>query len=371
MINLQVPVEVDRSLPPFVCRVEEQGEEVYGDNGLSLAPVGVRSARGRCGSVEVGFPRTSASELEGDVLMIVPGHGVASRLVRRGSSHNTLLFTEQCDQLCVMCSQPPKRVQDQWRLPFYKQALKLADPGVTIGISGGEPTLQRDLFFDLLEDVAECRPDLQLHVLTNAQHFRDEDVSRLRALNKSLEILWGVPLYAPDAATHDRVVFKEGAYDLLLPNFYRLAAAHAGIELRTVLTGMNYATLPQLADFISKNLFFVKVWAIMGLEPTGFAKAFKGDIFVDHSVCSEPLEHALDIATARRLPAMLYNVPLCTVSPRYRKHCADTISDWKRKFLPQCEHCRQRSSCSGFFEWYNEKWSYEGVHPLTETGEES
>src|SRR5690606_40913863 len=56
------------------------------------------------------------------------------------SRHNTLLVTERCDQLSVMCSQPPKK-QHTDLFPLLKQACLLAPKGATIGFSGGEPTL--------------------------------------------------------------------------------------------------------------------------------------------------------------------------------------------------------------------------------------
>lgn len=368
MIDLHTPIDCDENVPPFVCRVEYSGKSDFDKKGMSLTEDENGVAIGEIGGLKFVFPESKAADLQGDVLMIVPRHRTASRLIRHKSRHNTLLFTEQCDQLCVMCSQPPKRIEDQWRLPFYKEAVRLADPGITIGISGGEPTLQRNLFFDLIENISVDRPDINLHILTNAQHFVDDDIPILRRINQRSDVLWGVPLYAPDAEAHDRVVYKSGAFETLLPNIYRLAAAHAKIELRTVLTGLNYPLLPRLADFISKNLFFIKVWAIMGLEPIGFAKAFKGDLFVDHSIFFEPLEHALDIANGRRLPTVLYNIPLCTIPQQYRKFCTDSISDWKKKFVTVCDECEMRSSCSGFFEWYTDSWAYEGVHPISRTG---
>lgn len=369
MIDLNIPVEFERRVPPFVCRIEEPGASAFGVDGLHIMEPAADKLVGTINGNTVAFPAHDVDEIIGDILLMVPGRQAATRLIRRDSRHNTLLFTEQCDQLCVMCSQPPKRINDQWRLPHYKKAVRLADHGAQIGISGGEPTLQRELFFDFLEDITAARPDLSFHILTNGQHFIEADIARLKAIHEQADILWGVPLYAPDADTHDRIVYKEGAFETLMPNLFRLAASKARIELRTVLTGLNYPSLPKLADFISKNLSFIDVWAIMGLEPTGFAKAFKGDLFVDHSVFFEPLEHALDIAASRKLNTTLYNIPTCTVPRLYRSHCADTISDWKKKYLPACDGCELRASCTGFFEWYNDKWAYSGVHALDAKGE--
>jgi His-Xaa-Ser system radical SAM maturase HxsC len=365
MIDLQIPIECDADIGPFVCRVEKPGKFTFGKDGLRLLDNDGGYASGIINGVKIDFPFILPEELVGDILLILPKRGSATRLIRHKSRHNTLLFTEQCDQLCVMCSQPPKRINDKWRIPFYMDAIRLADPGIQIGISGGEPTLQHELFFELLEDISDSRPDLKLHILTNAQHFNDDDIKRLKRVHDQSEILWGVPLYAADSNTHDRIVFKEGAFETLIPNIYRLASSKGRIELRTVLTGMNYPNLPKLANFISKNLFFINVWAIMGLEPTGFAKAFKSELFVDHSALFEPLEHVLDITKARNLPTILYNIPLCTVPEKYRCYCADSISDWKKKFIPECTNCAKRSSCSGFFEWYTDSWKYSGVHSLS------
>ena len=143
-----------------------------------------------------------------------------------------------------------------------------------------------------------------------------------------------------------------------------MARGKCRIELRTVVTALNFPHLPSTADFLSKYLFFIDFWAVMGLEPTGFAKAFRGDLFVDHSIHFGPLGRALDIVQARGMDACLYNFPLCTVPPKFRTYCSDSISDWKKKFISSCDGCKKKDVCSGFFEWYNEKWSFENVSPL-------
>jgi len=53
---------------------------------------------------------------DGDVI----GFDHASRkfrtLFRRNSVHNSFLVTERCNNYCLMCSQPPKDVDDRWIL---------------------------------------------------------------------------------------------------------------------------------------------------------------------------------------------------------------------------------------------------------------
>jgi hypothetical protein len=84
----------------------------------------------------------TADALDGDVVLVQPRTGRVERILRAGSPHNTLLVTERCDQLCVMCSQPPKKTHVD-RFSLLEDACLLAEPDLLIGISGGEPTSTR------------------------------------------------------------------------------------------------------------------------------------------------------------------------------------------------------------------------------------
>lgn len=301
---------------------------------------------------------------DGDIFLFIPDSQLALRIIRRSSLHNTILFTEQCDERCLMCSQPPREVDDRWLLPLYAEAINLADEGVCIGISGGEPTLYKEELFSLLEEVAINRPDLSFHILSNAQHFLKEDRPRLQSIHKKIEILWGIPLYSSLAKEHDEIVKKPGAFDTLLENLYILASSGGSIELRTVLMKKNITGLPLLAKFIVKNCQFIAFWAIMSIEPTGYAKSSRDELFFDYSQFFIPIENSIEIAKSHNIHTSLYNFPLCTVPKNYRLYCVDSISDWKKKYLEICDPCSEKNNCAGFFEWYNQKWELSGVKPI-------
>src|SRR5207249_3480407 len=52
---------------------------------------------------------------DGDVVSIDP-RGLIRTLYRRSSRHNFILMTDQCNSFCLMCSQPPKQVNDRDRI---------------------------------------------------------------------------------------------------------------------------------------------------------------------------------------------------------------------------------------------------------------
>lgn len=227
----------------------------------------------------------------------------------------------------------------------------LAPADAVIGVSGGEPTLYKPRLFQFIKDALRQRPDLTFHVLTNAQHFEWSDEEALRHWPAD-RVIWGIPLYSPIGSQHDELVGKAGAFDRLRKSFAVLAKTGALIELRTVVMRPNAPTLPLLSTFISRHLPFVSVWAIMQLESIGYARMNWSELFFDSSSDFASIGRALDICRARGIDVQLYNFPICTVPNNYRTYARPTISDWKQKFLDHCQGCTERSSCSGFFEWY-------------------
>src|SRR5689334_14881888 len=74
---------------------------------------------------------------DGDVIQISP-QGFVRTLYRRGSHHNFILFTDQCNSYCLMCSQPPKPTNDFHRLAEHYRLVDLIDPETReLGITGG------------------------------------------------------------------------------------------------------------------------------------------------------------------------------------------------------------------------------------------
>lgn len=70
-----------------------------------------------------------------------------------------------------MCSQPPRDRDD---IPYFSSIYKQLIPLIPkdckeIGITGGEPTLLGELFFELLELIKTQLPNTEVHCLTNGR----------------------------------------------------------------------------------------------------------------------------------------------------------------------------------------------------------
>ncbi|QGN54230.1 His-Xaa-Ser system radical SAM maturase HxsC [Novosphingobium sp. Gsoil 351] len=362
MIPLRLPAAIEAERP-FVTRIEDAGARpagkrrfqswIVGDDVFGLALAGDQGL--------FTIDGIQASQVVGDVLLVDPIRQQAERLIRADSLHNTLLVTERCDQLCQMCSQPPKKTHED-RFELLRQASLLAPEGATLGITGGEPTLYKNELFDLIEITLGERPDMSFHVLSNGQHFEQHDVGRLR--NPAFaRVTWGIPLYSSAASEHDAIVGKPGAFERLHQSFGRLVEAGARVELRTVVLSSNAFELPALAKHIVWRLPFIGSWSVMQLENIGFAKNRWSKLFFDHRANFTPIAEALDRASLHALQARLFNFPLCTVPPAYRSYAVRSISDWKQKYVAACDDCSLKPRCAGFFEWHSGEHANAWVRP--------
>jgi MoaA/NifB/PqqE/SkfB family radical SAM enzyme len=83
----------------------------------------------------------------------------------------------------------------------------------------------------------------------------------------------GIPIYSDVSTIHDYVVQSDGAFDETIRGILNLKRYGQKVEIRIVVHRQSYARLPQLAEFLARNLTFVDHVALMGLEITGFYKS--------------------------------------------------------------------------------------------------
>lgn len=301
----------------------------------------------------------------GDVVRLVESQSKVSVLYRRGSNSNTLFATERCNSLCLMCSQPPREVDDRWRVQEMLETIDLVDRDeAQLGVSGGEPTLLGDDLIVVIHHAHSKLPNTGLHILSNGRRFADAGYARAVSAARHPHVRWGIPLYAEEPETHDYIVQVPGAWDETLAGLYNLARHGGSIELRVVVQQANIEHLGELASFIFRNLTFVDHVAFMGLEPMGFARRNYAGLWVDPADCADALRDAVFFLDNRGMTTSIYNFPLCVLPEGLWQFCATSISDWKNVYLPECNDCAVRDDCGGFFRSINNDWISRSFGPI-------
>jgi len=287
---------------------------------------------------------------DGDVLGISLDRPSVRVLYRRNSPHNSFLLTERCNHYCLMCSQPPRDIDDDWIVDELLTAIPLiAKETSEIGFTGGEPTLLDDRFLQLVTSMRDNLPSTALHILSNGRKFADAAFARAYAEIQHPDAMLGIPVYAASPHVHDYIVQADGAFDETIRGILNLKAFKQRVELRVVIHRQNYEFLPALAEFIARNLTFVDHVALMGLEMTGFAKANISELWIDPYEYRDQLYAAASLLDDFGLRTSIYNHQLCTIDQRIWPLAVKSISDWKNEYINECDACGMREQCGGFF----------------------
>lgn len=285
-----------------------------------------------------------------DVLKFSPESNSIDVLYRRSANSNSFLVTERCNSFCIMCSQPPRDIDDSYRVKDVLGALPLIHSDtVEICITGGETTLIGNDFLKLIQSAKNHLPRTALHILSNGRNFKDIELAVKVAKIKHHDLMIGIPLYADYSQLHDFIVQADNAFDDTIRGILNLKRCGVPVEIRVVIHAKNYERLPRLAEFITRNLLFVDHVALMGLEFMGFAKTNLNELWVDPYHYQYELKQAVEILSRYRIRVSIYNTPLCLIPEPIRKYSACSISDWKNDYLGACETCNAKAQCGGFF----------------------
>ena len=300
-----------------------------------------------------------------DVVALEPHRRHAEVLMRESDQHHTVFLTNRCNSRCVMCSQPPTDVNDDWR---SHEAIEVIEhmtwsPPV-IGFTGGEPLLLKTQLRQVLVATANRHAQSRIDVLTNGRLAADDALSKKLFTGLPRRICWMVPLYGHAPFLHDYVVQAQGAFDETLRGLLNLQRHAQLIQIRVVLIRPVLEILPALADFIALNLPFVREVSLMGCEPVGFALSNRTDCQVDLGDWQQELKASVRRLQRGAIPVILMNTPLCGLSPELWPFAHRSISDWKNTYAPACESCQVKRDCCGLFAWHERGWTPNVLKPV-------
>jgi len=301
----------------------------------------------------------------GDVMAFDPGFRRFRVLFRRASKHNSFLVTERCNHYCLMCSQPPRSVEDGWIIDEIASCIDLIDPATeSIGFTGGEPLLERGRFLAVLRKMRDRLPYTAAHVLTNGRAFAEDAIATAWAEIRHPNLWAGIPIYSAVDHIHDYVVQAPGAFDETVLGILRMKDKGQRVEVRVVLHAITAPRLHQTCEWFSRNLPFVDHVALMGLENTGFMLANEQLLWIDPVDYAGDLARSVQALKAAGVPVSIYNLPLCVLDRSVWDVAVQSISDWKNDYLSVCDECGVRDRCSGFFSTGRARVS-RGIAPIT------
>ena len=286
----------------------------------------------------------------GHIATVDLGNGHTRAVYRPESRFNTLFATERCNSNCLMCSQPPKDVDDSYLAIEHLRLIDLIQsPPEQLGITGGEPTLLGEGLVQIIAKLRDRFPETFVLMLSNGRLYAYEDfVQKLAAVGHK-NFLTTIPLYADNAVDHDYVVQAKGAFDQTIQGLYNAARHNLAVEIRVVLHKQTIPGLLALVEFIYRNLPFVRQVALMGLENMGYVKKNWDLLWIDPADYADTLEAAVQHLYRRRVGVSVYNLPLCVLPKSIWSFARKSISDFKNIYLDECNGCSVKEHCGGLF----------------------
>ncbi len=286
---------------------------------------------------------------DGDIL-VLDDSGKFDFVWEADSPHNSFFLTGKCNVSCLMCPQPPSDF-DNLAYGEARKILKLLQGRriSNICLTGGEPTLAKDKFIEFLAQCVAQHPESYISVLTNGRTLADIDFVERIAEIVTPNVIFCVSLHGDNPRLHDVIVNKTGSFEKTETGIYNLARKSVRIEIRHVITKMNYKRLPQMARHIYNYMPFCNHYAFIAMELHGEAVKNADCIMVNPAQYKSELADAALLLERACLPVSLYNIPLCMADKRVRHLARQSISTWKNTFPQECVECSQKSECSGFF----------------------
>ena len=326
------------------ARAHSNGVMIVSDDGLERLPEAAHCPR------LIRVPAKFNYFADGDIVGFHPQSGKFRTLYRRASKHNSILVTDRCNHYCLMCSQPPKNIDDRWLLDEIKTVLPLvAKDTQFISFTGGEPLLDWREFVEVLAIGRDHLPNTAIHVLSNGRAFVQDDVVAAWSALRHPDLSVGIQIYSAVDHVHDYVVQARGAFDETVLGILKLKDRGQRVEVRVVLHALTAPRIVGTCKWLARNLPFVNHIALMGLENTGFALANADELWIDPIDYRAQLAEGVHVLASARVNVSVYNLQRCVLDRSVWPYAAQSISDWKNGYVEECGHCIEKNRCSGFF----------------------
>lgn len=287
---------------------------------------------------------------DGDIVRLSADRQSIRVLFRASSPNNSILITEQCNHYCLMCSQPPKVADDSWLLDEAENLIPLIPKNAPeLVFTGGEPTTNRDRFLKIISLAKSYLPRTAIHILSNGRSFKDPAFAEKYAQIEVPDAMIGIPVYSDDPTLHDYIVQAKGAFDETIQGILNLKRLGQKVEIRVVIHKLSVQRLPELCEFVARNLLFADHVALMGLEMMGFTRANLDELWIDPAEYKDTLSKSVGILAQYGMKVSVYNHQLCLVNPDIQPYYRKSISDWKNEYAPECQSCAKQRECGGFF----------------------
>lgn len=272
-------------------------------------------------------------------------------------STRRIKITEKCNQDCIFCNSELRFLSAVYSKKNILKSILDRKGAKRLNITGGEPTLCRNLGFYI--KVAKKNGYRQIVLLSNGNRFAKKNYVKYLKKNGLTEVV--VSVYHYDAVISDAVSQIKGSFEQKKEGIKNLMMAKIKVTANIVLFDWNYRLLPEIVNYLNSS-FGIKFFAFSFLETNCLNVKSNPELIPDLGSVFYFLKKAIKICLAKNLTHYIPfdgAIPSC-VFKKYRIIVNEPElivgADLQRgKYYEFCTVCKKKSLCMGFSNDYELK----------------
>lgn len=287
----------------------------------------------------------------GDVLVVRDNNSVYK--MHDGSSSSALVYvTNQCNSNCVMCPDSVKMRTKENTISFEElmEYVSLLPSDLKhIDITGGEPTLLKENLPYLIKRALEQAENAEVLMLSNGRSFAVDGYTQKFCVFSDQKFKIEIPIHSADKEKHDYIAGCKGSFEQTMRGIANLLKNGVEVGIRIVVSKLNYRELNPIIQEVKRRFPEIKYINIMGMEILGNAWKNKEIVWEEFENIKPYVEKAVEQSFSCGIEPGLYNFPLCLFEKKYWYCYKNSITDYKIRYFTECEECKEKSECGGFF----------------------
>lgn len=298
-----------------------------------------------------------------------------------------LEISRKCNQNCLFCSAPPTEEERSFE-EIKQKIMELKDLGINdIMLTGGEPTLRKDLL-DIISFCSKLEFPL-ITIQTNGSNLDNLDI--LKEIKKHPEVKFNISFHSYDPEIFSKISQKPENYKKLLTGLKYVDNLKIPAFFTIVINKLNYKSLKKHIMFIKRNFPSIPHLSFNFVDPVYHARDNKW-IVPSLAESEKYIHEAVDFIKQNNMTFRIEKLPLCYMSSfeefstdirrvifdenriisflrvgKERKN-PDLVVQKKSDYLltSQCKQCFLNKLCPGLNPNYVSIHGYKEIYPVFE-----
>lgn len=310
----------------------------------------ILSIKGISRNYEVEYIGENISIID-DTILFINTYGYIEIVYIPGQEVD-IFVVNKCNSNCIMCplSEGVRKQERQGHNKWLNGYIDvLPDDVGFINVTGGEPTLAGEYFYDVMVRLKEKFQHTEFQLLTNGRTLSNKGI-----YNKVLEVSpqymrFSIPIHSSDPVIHDEVTRAKGSFRQTDIGIKRLLNDGEKVEIRIVLSSYNIESIHETVKYIIENYIGLLCVTFIGMEMMGNAALNRELLWLDYDVAFEKIKDAIKDLIKNGIDVLIYNFPLCSIEEDYWPIAVRSITESKIRYMEECNECRVKSICGGLF----------------------